>query len=85
MWKGKSAIATLEFGGLLPRNDRLKVKNTRSPLAYKDGTSACIEPPGACCLTPAMTRDAFSCIRDFYGERGMCVHFSQDGLTFTLE
>lgn len=47
--------------------------------------AASIEPPGACRLTPAMTRDAFASARDFYGERGMCVHFSQDGLTFTLE
>ena len=78
-------MANIEFGDLIQLNHLLKVKNTRYPLAYKDGTTACIEPPGACCLTPAMTRDAFSCIRDFYGERGMCVHFSQDGLTFTLE
>ena len=41
MWKGKSAMANIEFGDLIQLNHLLKVKNTRYHLAYKDGTTAC--------------------------------------------
>lgn len=54
-------------------------------MSYKDGSTACLEPPGACCQTGEREREAMDCIRDYYRRKGNSVSFSTDGLYFQVE
>ena len=78
-------MESLDFGDLAALNHLLAEKGTRYHIAYKNHRTACLEPPGACCLTEAMTQTALDTIRRYYRERGLAVRFSEDGLYFSLE
>ena len=64
-------------------NDELKRRDTRYHVSYKDEKTACIEPPGECCLADDRKINARKCIENYYGQKNIEVHFSEDGLYFT--
>ena len=41
----------IDFADIVLLNAELKKRNTRYHVTYKDENTACIEPPGECCLT----------------------------------
>lgn len=56
----------IEYTDFVLLNAELKQKNTRYHLSYKDETTVCIEPPGACSLTEDRKANALRCIKEYY-------------------
>ena len=83
----------IDFADIVLLNAELKKRNTRyhvtykdeNTATYKDENTACIEPPGECCLTDDLKTHAMECIRDYYRQKGVRVHFSEDELYFTCD
>ena len=57
------------------RIQNLRKTRTRYHVTYKDENTACIEPPGECCLTDELKTRAMECIRDYYWQKGVRVCF----------
>ena len=75
----------IDYTDIILLNAELSKRNTRYHLHYKNENTVCIEPPGECCLTDDMTRGTKNCIEEYYREKNMSVHFSDDGLYFYLD
>ena len=75
----------IEYADLVYLNRELKKRGTRYHIAYKNEDTACLEPPGECCLTEKREEDAWDCIREYYRRKHAAVRFSGDGLYFSLE
>ena len=76
---------TIDFAAIVLLNAELKKRNTRYHVTYKDENTACIEPPGECCLTDDLKTRAMECIRDYYRQKGARVCFFEDELYFSCE
>lgn len=74
----------IDYQDLILLNTRLREEDIRYRVTYKNTTTACLEPPGACCCTPERQAGAYRVIRDYYQSKGVQVTFSEDGLYFTL-
>ncbi len=75
----------IEYTDLVLLNAELRRRNTRYHVSRKDENTACIEPPGECCLTDDLKRKALDCIKEYYNMKSISVHFSEDALYFTCE
>ena len=73
----------IDYADIVLLNAELKRRDTRYRVSYKDDKTVCIEPPGECCLTDDRKINAVKCIEDYYGQKNVAVHFSEDGLYFT--
>lgn len=78
-------MVNIDYGDLVRLNRLLWEKGTGYHLAFRDSTTACLEPPGSCCLTPKKTQDALGCIQAYYQDKGLEVRWGEDGLYLTLE
>lgn len=67
------------------RIQNLRKTRIRYHVTYKDENTACIEPPGECCLTDELKTRAMECIRDYYWQKGVRVYFFEDELYFSCE
>ena len=76
---------TIEFKDIVLLNDELRKQHTRYRIVYKNENTACIEPPGECCLTDNMKKKTKECIREYYGRKNARVFFSEDFLYFHVE
>ena len=74
----------IDYQDLVLLNTRLREEDIRYRVTYKNPSTACLEPPGACCCTPERQEGAYRVIRDYYQSKGIQVTFSQDGLYFIL-
>lgn len=77
-------MADIEYADLVLLNGELGQGDSRYHVRYKDGTTACLEPPGECCQTAARRQEALDCIRDYYRRKRLFPSFSEDGLYFSL-
>lgn len=86
MANGQENVTTVEidYQDLILLNTRLREENIRYRVSYKNPTTACLEPPGACCCTPERQEGAYRLIHDYYLSKGIQVTFSEDGLYFIL-
>ena len=75
----------IDFADIVLLNAELKKRNTCYHVTYKDENTACIEPPGECCLTDELKTRAMECIRDYYWQKGVRVYFFEDELYFSCE
>ena len=75
----------IDFADIVLLNAELKKRNTRYHVTYKDENTACIEPPGECCLTDELKTRAMECIRDYYWQKGVRVCFFEGELYFSCE
>lgn len=75
----------IDYADIVLLNALLKRRDTRYHVSYKDENTVCIEPPGECCLTDDRRTRAMECIADYYGQKNIEVHFSEDGLYFTCD
>ncbi|HJD23336.1 MAG TPA: hypothetical protein H9694_04235 [Firmicutes bacterium] len=80
MWELK-----IEFSDIVLLNAELKKYKSRYHIKYINEKTACIEPPGECCLTENMKRQTKQCIERYYTEKNAEVVFSDDFLYFHLE
>ena len=83
--KRESDDMKIDFADIVLINSELKKQDTRYHVTYKDENTACINPPGECCLTDDRKAAAMDCIRDYYRKKGVEVHFSENELYFTCE
>ena len=74
---------SLNYADIVLLNSELQKQGTRYRISWKNEETACIQPPGECCLTAERNEKALRCIQDFYARKGIAVRFSQDGLYFT--
>lgn len=65
-------------------NAALRARNLRYRVSWQDASTACIEPPGECCLTDDLKRAAYACIEQWFAVRGAQVVWRADGLYFSL-
>lgn len=86
IFDGQEDVTTvdIDYQDLVLLNTRLREEDIRYRVTYKNPTTACLEPPGACCCTPERQEGAYRVIRDYYQSKGIQVTFSQDGLYFIL-
>lgn len=70
------------FGDIALLNHLLEEWGTRYQVRWKDCFTACLEPPGECCFTPELQREALGLVERFYREKGLAVVFSPDKLFF---
>lgn len=75
----------IEFSDIVLINHELKQRNTRYHIAIKDENTACIEPPGECCLTEDNRKMTEECIRQYYNGKNAEVVFSDDFLYFHIK
>lgn len=73
------------YADIVRLNAQLKEAGLRYRVRYKNENTACLEPPGECCLTEDLTAKTKRCIQDYYRQKGMAVQFSPDGLFFTCK
>ena len=73
------------YQDLININGSFQQQDIRYHVRYKNESTACLEPPGACCCTPELQKRAFQLIEDYYHSRGMQVIFSDDCLHFSLK
>ena len=66
----------LSFGDIALLNHLLEERGTRYQVRWKDCFTACLEPPGECCFTPELQREALGLVERFYRE----LFFSVKGL-----
>lgn len=66
------------------RIQNLRKTRTRYHVTYKDENTACIEPPGECCLTDELKTRAMECIRDYYWQKGVRVCFFKMNCIFRV-
>lgn len=74
----------IEYQDLVLLNAGMKERGIRYHVRYKNRQVACLEPPGACCLTQEQTDRATAWVREYYREKGKGVVFSPDLLYFSL-
>ena len=74
----------IDYQDLILLNTQLREEDIRYRVTYKDHTTACLEPPGACCCTPEQKEGALRVIRDYYRHKGIQVSFSGEDLYFRL-
>lgn len=74
----------IQYQDLIEINASLRQHHIRYRVRYKNESTACLEPPGACCCTPEQQRGAFRLIGEYYHSRGIQVIFSEDSLYFSL-
>ncbi|MGN8968296.1 RDAC family protein [Intestinimonas sp. HCP28S3_D6] len=74
----------IDYQDLILLNNQLREEGIRYHVTYKDHTTACLEPPGACCCTPEQKEGALRVICDYYRRKGIRVTFSGDDLYFIL-
>ena len=55
-FKDGGKTVTIEFKDIVLLNDELRKQHTRYRIVYKNENTACIEPPGECCLTENMKK-----------------------------
>ena len=72
----------IEFADLVLLNDELKKLNSRYHIDYKNETTACIEPPGECCLTQDMKEQTMMCIQEYYRRQNARVIFFRGFFVF---
>ena len=60
----------IDYQDLVLLNTRLREEDIRYRVTYKNPTTACLEPPGACCCTPERQEGAYRVIRDYYQSKG---------------
>ena len=75
----------LSFGDIALLNHLLEERGTRYQVRWKDSFTACLEPPGECCFTPELQREALGLVERFYREKGLAVVFSPDKLFFSVK
>ncbi len=75
----------IEYADLVLLNAELKKKNTRYHVSYKNEYTACIEPPGECCMTDELKQNALNCIKEYYKKQNITVRFSKDQTYFICE
>lgn len=75
----------IDYADIVLLNDELKRRDTRYHIAYKNEQTACLEPPGECCLTNERETTARECVKEYYRKKNVSVQFSGDGLYFTCE
>ena len=61
----------LSFGDIALLNHLLEERGTRYQVRWKDSFTACLEPPGECCFTPELQREALGLVERFYREKGL--------------
>lgn len=75
----------IAFEDLVLLNAELYRRGLRYRVSFQNDTTACIEPPGACCLTPALEEAAYSCIDAYFQKKGLRPVYTANRLKFTLE
>ena len=60
------AEGEIDFADIALLNAELKQRGLRYHIYYKDEHTACLEPPGACCLTEDLKQNTMQCIREYY-------------------
>lgn len=81
----KDENTAIDYADIVRLNAQLKESGLRYRVHYKNENTACLEPPGECCLTEDLTTKTKQCIQDYYRQKGIAVHFSEDGLFFTSQ
>ena len=76
---------TIEFKDIVLLNDELRKQHTRYRIVYKNENTACIEPPGECCLTENMKKKTEECIESIMAGKMPGYFFSEDFLYFHIE
>ena len=82
---GGGGMIPLSFGDIALLNHLLEERGTRYQVRWKDSFNACLEPPGECCFTPELQREALGLVERFYREKGLAVVFSPDKLFFSVK
>lgn len=77
------AEGEIDFADIALLNAELKQRGLRYHIYYKDEHTACLEPPGACCLTEDLKQNTMQCIREYYEKKHRLVHFFGGDLYFT--
>lgn len=78
-------MMTIAYQDIVLLNTALRARNLRYRVSWQDASTACVEPPGECCLTDELKRQAYDCIEQWFAARGARVVWSVDGLYFSLE
>ena len=78
-------MMTIAYQDIVLLNAALRARNLRYRVSWQDASTACVEPPGECCLTDELKRQAYACIEQWFAARGARGVWSVDGLYFSLE
>ena len=60
---------TIAYQDIILLNAVLRARNLRYRVSWQDASTACIEPPGECCLTDDLRRAAKHCSMQAYALR----------------
>ena len=77
-------IMEIQYKDIVLLNGELKKRNLRYHVRYKNSGTACIEPPGECCMTEELTKQAYDCIVQYFRSKGLDVIFSDDRYYFSV-
>ena len=55
-------MMTIAYQDIVLLNAALRARNLRYRVSWQDASTACVEPPGECCLTDDLKRKAYACI-----------------------
>ena len=72
----------IKYQDIVLLNGILEESGTRFHVGYKNEETACVIPPGECCLTEEARENAEKCIQEYYESKGEEVRFSEDGYYF---
>lgn len=73
----------IKYQDIVLLNGILEESGTRFHVGYKNEETACVIPPGECCLTEEARENAEKCIQEYYESKGEEVRFSEDGYYFS--
>lgn len=75
---------TIAYQDIVLLNAEMRARDLRYRVSWQDASTACVEPPGECCLTDERKRQAYACIEKWFAARGARVVWRADGQYFSL-